>query len=288
MPKPSPMQGRVLRALRDTEPRKWHREDHPLSGKNYLRLFKSRRGKYFEVEHNLTGVKRKILVSTAQALWNNGWVKEIPNYKYAELYVYLEITEKGRKAIAGWEEEDYNPPDPEDRVTADEIKDALGKRHDDPEKSLLIFEFYPTTGGNWNAPRRYDAVAFEFWKSNGFRRIVYEIKVSRGDFLAEIRDPEKRQPAMEFANQFFFVVPVGLVKKNEVPEGCGLIMVNADAESRIVRSAPIMNENHTPEWGLVASLVRHAYRKGWAYGMKELKKSQEMENEKDETTMDDE
>jgi len=60
-----------------------------------------------------------------------------------------------------------------------------------------------------------------------FERIAIEIKVSRGDFKRDT--PEKRKPWMAVAHRFAYATPPGLIAKDEVPEGCGLIEVDPSA-----------------------------------------------------------
>jgi hypothetical protein len=57
-----------------------------------------------------------------------------------------------------------------------------------------------------------------------FERIAVEIKVSRADFRRDTA--EKRAPWMAVAHRFAYATPPGLVSKDEVPEGCGLIEVD--------------------------------------------------------------
>lgn len=52
---------------------------------------------------------------------------------------------------------------------------------------------------------------------------VYEIKISRSDFLSDIRT-EKWKGYLEHCNRFYFAVPSGMVKKEEIPEPAGLIV----------------------------------------------------------------
>lgn len=52
--------------------------------------------------------------------------------------------------------------------------------------------------------------------------IGYEIKVSRSDFLNDQKYPHY----METCNLFYFVVPKGLIDKNEVPDRVGILEYN--------------------------------------------------------------
>lgn len=76
-----------------------------------------------------------------------------------------------------------------------------------------------------NPEARVDLYAVNLWPSFGCRLIAYEIKISRADFLAEIRHPEKRESAWAISTEYVFVTPQDLVKPGELPEGCGLYEV---------------------------------------------------------------
>jgi len=56
-------------------------------------------------------------------------------------------------------------------------------------------------------------------------RLALEIKVSRGDFLQDVRCPEKQAPWRELAHRHAYVVPEGLVQLAEVPADSGLLVV---------------------------------------------------------------
>ncbi|MEU0078597.1 hypothetical protein ABZY58_11925 [Micromonospora tulbaghiae] len=56
-------------------------------------------------------------------------------------------------------------------------------------------------------------------------RLAIEVKVSRGDFLSDVRTPEKQAPWRELAHRHAYAVPAGLVRAEEVPAESGLIEV---------------------------------------------------------------
>lgn len=66
---------------------------------------------------------------------------------------------------------------------------------------------------------------------------VYEVKVSRSDFLADVT-AGKYLSYFGFASQLYFACPDGLLKRSEVPEGCGLI-VRKDQVWRAVKRATV-------------------------------------------------
>lgn len=58
---------------------------------------------------------------------------------------------------------------------------------------------------------------------SSFQPITYEIKVSRSDFLSDVTSG-KWQGYLKFSSGVVFAVPKGLVSKEEIPKGCGLIV----------------------------------------------------------------
>jgi len=130
------------------------------------------------------------------------------------------------------------------------IRAMLVNRHNLNDKNrrkrsewALFFELRNGTGRKKKSerktdPSRYiDALAINLWPSKKHRRVAYEIKVSRADFLKEIKSPKKREWAEEISHQFYFVAPQGLIKKEEVPQGCGLLEVIDDELSETLRAS---------------------------------------------------
>lgn len=76
--------------------------------------------------------------------------------------------------------------------------------------------------------RRIDSLAIDTWGEgyHGPRSVIaYEIKVDVQDWKSELAKPEKRGAAMELATQFYFVAPVGMINRHDVPDLCGLLQV---------------------------------------------------------------
>lgn len=73
--------------------------------------------------------------------------------------------------------------------------------------------------------RRADAIALNCWTSGkwGLSFLGFEVKVSHGDFLHELKHPKKRLESYPDVDGIFFAVPKGLVQLHEVPADCGLI-----------------------------------------------------------------
>lgn len=88
---------------------------------------------------------------------------------------------------------------------------------------LFLRELRVGTGHRNNSAQRVDAFALNSLPHTGMKRVCYEVKVSRADFLCELKHPLKRRIGMRYSNEFYFVTPTGLIDVKEVPIDCGLI-----------------------------------------------------------------
>jgi hypothetical protein len=114
------------------------------------------------------------------------------------------------------------------------------------------------------------------------KRVCYEIKTSRADFLCEMKQPLKRRIGLRYSNEFYFVTPSGLLDISEIPVECGLIEIETcrsktqnaaqlapetfthfapehEAYCRVVVPAP-WRETPGPTWQFVASMLRNQKR----------------------------
>lgn len=74
--------------------------------------------------------------------------------------------------------------------------------------------------------RRADAVHIGLWASRGAGTVeVCELKISRADWLKELKEPKKAEAWWPHCNIFWLVVPgPGIVQDGELPKGWGLMM----------------------------------------------------------------
>jgi len=84
---------------------------------------------------------------------------------------------------------------------------------------------------------------------------IFEIKVSRSDFLAELKNHRKRLNAMELANEFLFAAPVGMIDPKELPEGCGLVEIHRGGKAYVTIEGSFTMSDH-PSWRLVVEIVK--------------------------------
>jgi hypothetical protein len=96
--------------------------------------------------------------------------------------------------------------------------------HASPAEWLFFRELRVGTSRQNGGAQRLDAFALNTLPHTGMKRVCYEVKTSRGDFLAEMKHPLKRRIGMRYSNEFYFVTPATLVTTAEVPAECGLIV----------------------------------------------------------------
>lgn len=136
------------------------------------------------------------------------------------------------------------------KVTSADIRAALKVRF--PAQShALLFEVAPTTGGG---TRYADAVAVGLWASHGHAIEGVEVKVSRADFLNEMKQPEKSQPVFQYCNRWWLACPKDMVKPEELPPTWGMLELCGDTLRQKVKAPKL-----TPvpvNIGFLAALIR--------------------------------
>lgn len=101
--------------------------------------------------------------------------------------------------------------------------------------------------------RRADFLALRLWGDRVGHLLGFEVKVSRSDFLHELRQPDKRKPLEDACAACYFVAPKGVLAVEELPEGWGWIELQANG-LRMKREAR-HRKVETP--GLVYHLMMH-------------------------------
>jgi len=144
---------------------------------------------------------------------------------------------------------------------------------------IFLRELRVGTGFHGNAAQRLDAFALNSLPHTSMRRVCYEVKTSRADFLCEFRQPLKRRIGLRYSNEFYFVTPAGLLNPSELAIECGLVEVGAFAQDehsiahvesgglvhfepnhgtycRVTVPAP-WRETPAPTWQFVAGMLRN-------------------------------
>jgi hypothetical protein len=124
-------------------------------------------------------------------------------------------------------------------ITEGRILDALDAKHTPGPRDLTrwIGARHVRNAAGFSANRTFDYVAIDTWESKHLAVHVYEVKVSRGDWLRELRDPDKTAAALAVADHFSVVAPRDVVKLDELPASWGLIEFTLQGALRTVRAA---------------------------------------------------
>ena len=95
--------------------------------------------------------------------------------------------------------------------------------HASKSEWLFLRELRVGTGRRNNSAQRLDAFALNCFPHLAMKRVCYEVKSSRADYLCEMKNPLKRRMGMRYSNEFYFVTPARMLDLCEVPAECGLI-----------------------------------------------------------------
>ncbi|MET3648060.1 hypothetical protein [Phyllobacterium ifriqiyense] len=143
--------------------------------------------------------------------------------------------------------------EPATKVTSSMIKAAIRASYAAPAYQTF-FEVSNDTGSRIKTYA--DAVSIGIWPSTGHQVHGFEVKVSRTDFLNEMKNPGKSMPIFKHCHRWSLVCPQGMVKSDELPPNWGLLTFK-DGSLRNAKSPPLLQpEAMTP--GFVAALVRRA------------------------------
>lgn len=133
------------------------------------------------------------------------------------------------------------------------VRALLRKRYTHPEWALC-FEVADTTGAY---RKRYaDAVAMNLYPSRGLSIEGFEVKVSKSDFMNEIKNPEKSVAVQQFCDHWWLVAPANAVDEALLPKAWGWLRVDGD---RLVSAKPAPALEPQPvSRTFMAAMVRRA------------------------------
>src|SRR5262249_60795137 len=111
------------------------------------------------------------------------------------------------------------PPRCDETTLIDIVERAM---HASASEWLFLRELRVGTGRQNGGAQRLDAFALNTLPHMAMKRVCYEMKTSRGDFLSELKHPIKRRIGMRNSNEFYFVTPAAVVNEREIPPEYGL------------------------------------------------------------------
>jgi hypothetical protein len=108
-----------------------------------------------------------------------------------------------------------------DRAQPDQCRSELGPTdlldvvqkclHAKSSEWIFLRELRVGTGFRSSSAQRLDAFALNCFAHTSMKRVCYEVKTSRADFLCEMKQPLKRRIGLRYSNEFYFVTPAGLL-----------------------------------------------------------------------------
>lgn len=127
------------------------------------------------------------------------------------------------------------PPETGRYLTAADVLVRLRARFPPPEYAVIP-NVADALGGRTS--RRADALAMGLWSSRGLELHGFEVKVSRGDWLREKKDPSKAEAIARFCDRWWLAVSeASIVKDGELPPNWGLLVAHGNG-LRCVTEAP--------------------------------------------------
>lgn len=108
-----------------------------------------------------------------------------------------------------------------------------------------FFQFRPMTSfeASYNA---IDLLAVGLWHKHD-KIVAHEIKISRSDFLKDLKQFKKKHGiALKISDEFYYVCPWGLIQKNEIPDVAGLMYVDKGFKIKINKPAVLRELDAIP------------------------------------------
>ena len=155
-----------------------------------------------------------------------------------------------------------DPPQPvptreTERTMLDRLRVRYGRTYKNGPyvgRQFVIAEHVATKPGAWGGDRIADAIVLDTWgvphtelteseRLNarwGERQSIhgFEVKVSRSDWLTELRDPEKAEAWARYCHYFWLVAADRSIVRDDLPDGWGLLVPHGTSLRAAVKPAP--------------------------------------------------
>ncbi len=141
-------------------------------------------------------------------------------------------------------------------VSEDDLLVLLSARYAPP-----ALAFFPAVrnGTGWarRQVRTADAMAMGLWPSRGLDLTGFEVKVSRSDWLRELKDPQKADEIMSRCDYWYVVAPADVVLPGELPSTWGFLVPRGPGLVA-VKEAPKVAEPKPLDRLFLAAILRRA------------------------------
>jgi hypothetical protein len=118
---------------------------------------------------------------------------------------------------------------------------------------FIAVDMHSTTSGpevSYSSPKHWSIKAPVF---HG-----HEVKVSRSDWLAELRDPSKAETFRRHMHFWWLVVSDKAIVRDDLPDGWGLMAKSGSKLRALVKPTPNLNPEPMPA-GLIGALLRASH-----------------------------
>lgn len=143
---------------------------------------------------------------------------------------------------------------PKPKASAQQLVDALANRFDAPTYAFLPQVRDSTGSGSAGTA---DALAMSLWPSRGLELYGFEVKVSRQDWLRELKNPAKAENIAQFCDRWWVVAAVDVVDVAEVPPLWGLLVQRGKGLIRS-KDAPKLKCPQAIDRHFLAAILRRA------------------------------
>ncbi len=141
-----------------------------------------------------------------------------------------------------------------DRKIECPILDRVEKRYSAPH---WVFLREVRNGTGFQSTRSADALAIGLYHSRGQVVVGFEKKISRTDWLKELKRPDKAEAICQFCDQWYLVVPeMSIVGIDELPATWGLLVVNGK-KLQTAKQAPTLTPKPLDR-GMLAAIIERA------------------------------
>lgn len=141
-------------------------------------------------------------------------------------------------------------------MTAAEVIQHL-RVHIAPPSFCFLEQVADGTGARQH--RWADAVAMSVWPSRGYDIHGFEVKVSRYDWLNELKQPEKSAAVQQFCNRWWIATPdASIIHPGELPPTWGHMVCKGNG-MKVVHPAPALTPK-PPSIEFIASVLRNFAR----------------------------
>lgn len=143
---------------------------------------------------------------------------------------------------------------PAAKITADELR-ALLRRKYPADQYAMLYEVRDAAGHGAN--NAADVLMIGLWPSRGCMLEGMEIKVSRSDWLRELKRPQKAEAFVPYCNRWWIVTAhPDIVKPMELPPTWGLMAVRGRGLGVIVEAPPLQPK--PVDRSLLAAMLKRA------------------------------